>query len=712
MKKIYLSAAAALLCALGAQAGTPLMQTQRTPASLTPLQSTVYLDGDLLPAPRQMRADEQTTEPSIYLGYCGNDLGSAQLFAGEKQKIAIQFSKSRMKEFMGNKIVGVRLFNPCGVSGNQLNDQNTITKAKIFITYNLTVTPKLEAEVELGATGGEWQDYYFDTPYDIDGKALYVGVAYEGLDNTTQCVDLFDGQGINNAYSCWVYSNSDVNSQGYLTTLASPAWKDWHQYVGSVMLKAIVAGDQLPQNTVTPEAYYVAAATNPGAEFPVEVAYTNNSATPITKVQMKVQIQGQEPQYQYADVMVPDYQQNTYVPGKIGYAEQGVSHANFKWLGTSYSAGTPVEISIAAINDDVPNVNADKTLTGSIKSLPTDVVYDQNVVCEELTSIGCGWCVVGITGIQTMLQEVPAGRFLPIAVHCNIGKVDPWNIIGQGQAYYPFGQHTGAWGAPSSAINRDFTNNVYPNYYYLKNSYDEVTSYPSLATIKAETLAGENENEIILRTDTRFAITIDNADYGIAYTLVESGLSTIPEWPGVAESEVGQTVTQTNYCAGGQPVDGDWQNKPQEVAIDFNHVAMPGTQYTGIPESLPTQIYGLYPYKFETKVDVSRIYTKKPSDGVEPNYKLVVMVIDNKTGEIVNATSIENPMGSGVKGVQSETNAAVANGLDGAIALFSTADVYALDGRQVLRGAQGTVAMPAGIYIVRSANGVAKVLVR
>ena len=94
------------------------------------------------------------------------------------------------------------------------------------------------------------------------------------------------------------------------------------------------------------------------------------------------------------------------------------------------------------------------------------------------------------------------------------------------------------------------------------------------------------------------------------------------------------------------------------------------------------------------------------------NYSIAAMLVNASTGEIVNACLVYSPDNSGVNSVVSESVQAVAYGLKGAVDMVYTGNIYTIDGRMVAKDVKGEVSLPAGIYVVATANGTAKVVVR
>ena len=229
---------------------------------------------------------------------------------------------------------------------------------------------------------------------------------------------------------------------------------------------------------------------------------------------------------------------------------------------------------------------------------------------EEGTGTWCGYCVRGIESIEK-LKEMYPDNFIAIALHNGDEMSDHDNY---------------------SAIERQFRS--YPSCIINRLSYQD-PSYPEIipiierdrdnadVKISASALyASKDSSSVAVTTKTVFGYSDTNMpDYRIAYVVVEDN--------------VGPFV-QSNFYSGMDLDENDymyeWSQKPGRVKIEFNDVAR-GIYggVNGVQGSVPTSVTEgeTYPYSFSFNLP-KNIQNKK-------NIRIVTLLIDNSSGEILNA---------------------------------------------------------------------------
>ena len=247
------------------------------------------------------------------------------------------------------------------------------------------------------------------------------------------------------------------------------------------------------------------------------------------------------------------------------------------------------------------------------------------VVYEEGTGTWCGWCVRGIVGLKDMAHYHADSTWIGIAVH----NGDLMAVTEYNDAITPF--HPS--GFPGGTMDRKI-NDLNPGLSYLEEAYaDKVTEIP---LTKVEILAQSwdaGTREITLDVTSTFAIDA-SVDYNIAAIIVENGITGTDD-----------QYNQANYYStSSHSIDLiDWEGinykfKPNPIlAADmvYNHVgrALLGG-FNGVGGDIPASAVYNTPYTH------SFTYTL-PSEFDENNIELVGLIIDNATGEIVNAVKVE-----------------------------------------------------------------------
>ncbi|MDO4158981.1 MAG: choice-of-anchor J domain-containing protein [Prevotellaceae bacterium] len=247
--------------------------------------------------------------------------------------------------------------------------------------------------------------------------------------------------------------------------------------------------------------------------------------------------------------------------------------------------------------------------------------YPWKLVSEEVTGTWCGYCVRGIVAMKTMNEKYP-DSFIGIAIH----NSDPM-AYGVEDYHDALFSSCSISGYPHSVYNRNPMYSIDPGnmeYYYLmiKEEGENNTGIE----LKAE--YNEVTGEINSTADVYFAEDITNADYKLAYVIIENN---------VHGEESG--YMQTNYYANNAYGEmGGFESLPEYVPADqmwYNDVAR------GIYPSYSGES-GIIPSTVNEGDQYSHNYTLSiPSNVlVKENTELAVLLLD-KNGIIVNADKVE-----------------------------------------------------------------------
>lgn len=257
------------------------------------------------------------------------------------------------------------------------------------------------------------------------------------------------------------------------------------------------------------------------------------------------------------------------------------------------------------VADDAPADNTE-TLTVSL----TKSVFTRRMVVEEHTGAWCAWCVRGIVGLKEM-KEKYGDDFIGIGIHNNdayvVGAYD--NFI---SGYMS--------GFPNSIVNRTGSA-VDPSYVNLNNRYMAMEKVAN-ADINLD-VAYTTDKNLIFNSKSEFAYSEPNADYRVVFVVLENQLP----------------ISQKNAYAGGGNVMGGFESMGSTVQMDIDDVARgiyPST--TGTAGSLPAIINqgSIYDYSYTAKA---------PAIKNGKNVEVVALLINGKTGEIINARKTDRIKG-------------------------------------------------------------------
>lgn len=259
-------------------------------------------------------------------------------------------------------------------------------------------------------------------------------------------------------------------------------------------------------------------------------------------------------------------------------------------------------------------------------------------------------------------------RIYPIAVH-NGDRME----VADYQGF--IGQYIS--GFPSVMINR--TERMDPGYIEkLDNLYKSLDETPAYAMVDFD--FSIDGNTLTIEASTEFGLDTD-VDHQLSFVVVEDGVG---------------PYKQYNYYSGGNETGlmESWCKAPYEVDLLFDDVARKIDSYPGIPGSLPEQIEAGKKYTFSRTIDIAKIKPEKA--------RVVAMLTNTKTGEIVNAKMKSIDPASGITAPEAD--------FSGLCDAFTTAGIRIASGKNLdeLR-----TSLPTGIYIIRSASGaVSKIAIR
>ena len=267
-------------------------------------------------------------------------------------------------------------------------------------------------------------------------------------------------------------------------------------------------------------------------------------------------------------------------------------------------------------DSDTTNNQITKTITVVNEIFPKAVVY------EEGTGTWCGWCVRGHVGLKDMYHNHADGSFIGVAVH----NGDPMVLT-----EYDTAMSGLITGYPSGVLNR-VASEIDPGIDSLEPSFEAEFNKTPLAKVGIPNQSwNPTTRQISLDVEAKFALDMASANYNLAAIIVEDGVV-----------GTGTSYDQHNYYSsqGIDLIDWEginWRNLGSPIpaaTMVYNHVgrALLGG-YAGVSGSVPTSVTYNTPYTYTFN------YTL-PTTQFENNIKLVAIVIDNATSQIVNAKEV------------------------------------------------------------------------
>ena len=523
---------------------------------------------------------------------------------------------------------------------------NDVTKisgnAKIWISKTLPTNISAAdyvQEVPLSSLAAGKNEIELTTPYVVNNSAFSIGITIK-----------ISGR----AYPL-LCNGLDVEN-GFFYRINSGDWDNLYgQGYGNLAMQLLIAGGTYPTNAVTAN-NFGQAVVQKGKSINIPVTFYNRGKDPVNTISYTIATEGGSTAAEKSLDLG-------------GLSFNGAKTFNIAFASDNDAKKYAKTITVTKVNG-VANTASKATATGSLITItekPTVVP-----VVEEFTGTWCGYCPYGTVGMQNAHAKY-GDKVILIAAHYG----DPMESDKYMPVLYAYADNF-----PSSRIDRG-ASSVYPYNltYYLDAALDKATQ-GSISLTAA--WSDEGKTGIDFSTDTKFVYNDTDGKYGIAFALVEDGMS-----------GSGSNWAQTNYLSGGTP-GGDedmafWYSAASSVTgLEYDHVAVDAWDILkGVDGSVDTSIESGVVQKFSYKADISS------NTLIQNKEKLtaVALLIDRANGQIVNAAKASiGDVPSGINGITTSEEGESAR--------------YSLDGRKMTTPKRG-------LNIIRMNDGtIKKVIVK
>lgn len=607
MKKILLSAFAMLL-AVTANAQNFTVEKLQSPLGV----QTEAFGAHKAPAKANIAANQRL------VGYfntddCDNYVGVVN-FTGNN-KVAMVLTADDLAPYYGKKIAGVR-FNlgqgetSTGVFVESLKIANgEITDATNLLTSDESVTSATGAK-----NTGEWHEVMFDQKVELNSsfEGLYVGYCYKQKSNNYPI-------GVNSKVDgpFFVYANIPSSQGGN--------GENWYQFQSGGMglsIQLIVEGDFAP-NAVQPLDFGKFMVVK-GKSKNVAVSLFNLGSK-LSSIDYTIALDGKAGTEQHLDF------------GK-DYGVGGTHTVEIPFAADSKIGTSTVTLTVTKVNG-VENANATKTATGTLYTVEKEFV--KRSVVEQFTGTGCGNCPSGHVAMHNM-HNLYGDQFIGIALH-QFNSSDPMSN---------YSYDLGFTGAPQCMVNR--SSGVLAPYEQMPEALKASLKEFAMTEV---TVAGTFTDEDTKVNATASVESLAAGDYDIAFMLTADGLT-------------GKTTSwkQHNYfCKGGSRYNSQasmpddlkflW-DKGSSYYETYNDVLI-SSSYVSYKNkaTLPTLVAnGTVSSEYTLKMPTKR--TLKEAIKHDQVY-VVALLLDKKTGAIVNAGRARVTGSTGIEDVTSGTEATV-----------------------------------------------------
>lgn len=544
---------------------------------------------------------------------CDTYLGVTSITGNNK--VAMVLTADDLAPYYGKKIVGVRFNLGQGeTSTGVFVESLTIANGEITEATNLLTSDKSVTSAAGAKNTGEWHEVMFDQKVELNSsfEGLFVGYNYKQKSNNYPIGVSSKVEG-----PFYIYANIPASKGGN--------GEYWHQINSGgygLSIQLIVEGDFAP-NTVRPLEF---------GEFTVVKGKSKNVAVSLWNIGSKL--------------TSIDY--TIALDGKAG-AEQHLDFGKDFGLGGTHSVEIPFaaasEIGKSTVTLTITKVNGEKnacvknSATGTLYTVEKEFV--KRSVVEQFTGTGCGNCPSGHVAMHNM-HNLYGDQFIGIALH-QFNPSDPM---------YNTSYDLGFTGAPQCMVNR--SSGILMPYEQmpevLKASLNEI----ALAEV---TVAGTFADEDTKVNATASVESLVAGDYDIAFMLTADGLT-------------GKTNSwkQHNYfCKGGGRYNSQasmpddlkflW-NKGSEYYETYNDVLIASSYVNSKNKAtLPTLVaYGTVNSEYSLKMPTKTVLKKVLK---HDQVYVVALLLDKKTGAIVNAGRARVTGSTGIEDVTTGSEATV-----------------------------------------------------
>lgn len=343
MRKIYLFALSAVLGIASVNAQQFMDDTQLCMDVTAPMAaSNVFgycLDDSSQPVSRNTPADGLEVSFAIYVPEA-----AAQQLAGNKvESLNIAFNNRYRRD--------VQIFFRETLDGN-----------------DLYATP----EMRLSTTG--WNEVTLDEPFEITGKAFYVGYSYRFYQSTNTAMAYFDVY-TRNQHSCWSkFGDGEWNNT------------DMHDF-GALCLQLVMSGGKTLGTDMGAQSIVLPTSARGNQEFTIEAVARNYGGVTIDSYDLYYNIDGgNDTKVSVSDKSIePNGTDTTTLV--ISIPESGIGNH---------------EVAIRVENDG--DTNTDNNVASNELIVYTQPV-GKKVLLEEFTGMECAWCGEAQNHIDTYLKQ-------------------------------------------------------------------------------------------------------------------------------------------------------------------------------------------------------------------------------------------------------------------------------------------------------------------
>ncbi len=552
----------------------------------------------LLAAAVGISASAQTTfSGSTLYGYCTTPYAATTLKGKGTMGAAMQLNASTIKAFTGCKITAIAIAN-----GTSQSNNITTVPINLFVGETLTegFLQTFSGEMDLNKPL-QYAEYPLTEPIEItaDTPQLFFGF-------TADC----DPGKYNPLVVDAATYDKNAGPGDYIGILDGTAW-EWAQLREQIGLNCIrlkIEGEGMKANYVSMIEHHLPTYAQPAGKSDAAIYVCNTAYNAVNSINVKYTVNG--------DI---EHTETITLPRPIFNNEYaGPIDVDIQFPATE-GADLPLTIDITGVNTDATNNAAANIRSASNTYLCLTEGYDKAVVIEEATGTWCGWCPLGIVGLEKMAAAYKDdSRYIPIAAHYNDAMaVQSYNTF--------FGSNYTGGSFPTFMVNRNKEEYGAPNpaFEVIEEIYRMATNVPALCSVDiTNVIYNEAAKTLSVDTETQFALST-NGDYAISLVLTEDNVG---------------PYTQTNYYSPEINANAGelewWDQQPSTVKnVYFDHVARYTNAFRGTKGSIPADITADTKYNYTGTLQTNKVKNINKCH-------IIALVINRTSNRIENAVMV------------------------------------------------------------------------
>ena len=497
---------------------------------------------------------------------------------------------------------------------------------------------------------GDWTDVALATPYEIPSTGVYVGYSFTITAASTD----------DDKYP--VLTAGADQEKGFLirTSKNMTTWSDLYgEGFGVLAMKVLLEGE-FAQYVVSPAAAQSSYYAQVGESVDVDITLANSGQAAVSSIGYTISSDGETSAEQTVTLGSP-----------IAAFKKGV--ATITVPASATASASKKTLTVTKVNGEA-NTSGNASATFTVYTL--DRLIQRNVVVEEFTGTGCGYCPRGLVGMEKLRQTF-GDRFVGIGIH----------QFNSGDAMYIANYASLPWtGAPSCMVDRAaIIDPYYGSNGDICDDFRAEMNQPAMVSVDVDGVINEAATEVAVTA--RVEPLFDTSDYRLELVLIADGLSgsttawnQLNNYASQASSSAPQDLRV--FCSGGK------YGQSSVKGYVFNDVALAWAGGSQV-EALGSMTGGA-PRQVSQTLNMPTKATLRTAVAKGTVYAVALVI--NSDGTIANAAKKQVADATGVSTARAGSPAPAAS--------------YSLDGMRLS-------APQPGVNIVRMTDGtVRKVLVR